>query len=139
MNPAPFLIDCAISVRWGDLDAFNHVNNAVFSTYLEEARLTWLQGLGIPWVSERSAPVVANLQIDFLRPINWPATVVVRLFGGRVGRSSLVMPFVMQDALGAELCYAKGETTLVWIDPQSGRSIPLPEPLRQAAAASNPD
>ncbi len=135
MNGPTPLIDCAISVRWGDLDAFNHVNNAVYSTYLEEARLCWLQGLGGTWSSREAAPVVANSQINFRRPINWPATVTVSLYAGRIGRSSLLLPFSMRDADDSDLLYAEGETTMVWIDPTSGRSVPLPEAIRLATAA----
>ncbi|MGD9584230.1 MAG: acyl-CoA thioesterase [Lysobacterales bacterium] len=133
MSPTRLLFSCAISVRWGDLDAFNHVNNAVYSTYLEEARLCWLQGLDGAWSSGTAAPVVANMQIDFRRPINWPATVSVGLYVGRVGRSSLVLPFTLRDTDDPELLYAEGETTMVWIDPQSGRAVPLPEAIRRAA------
>ena len=40
---------CTISVRWRDLDTYNHVNNSVFLSYLEEARLVWLRGLQGEW------------------------------------------------------------------------------------------
>ena len=50
---------CTISVRWRDLDTYNHVNNSVFLSYLEEARLVWLRGLQGEWKSATSAPVIA--------------------------------------------------------------------------------
>ena len=46
-----------MDVRWRDLDAFNHVNNATFLTYLEEARLQWLESLDGEWLTHTSAPV----------------------------------------------------------------------------------
>ena len=48
-----------IELRWRDLDAFNHVNNSNFMTYLEEARIRWFESLGEPWMSETFAPLVA--------------------------------------------------------------------------------
>ncbi|PIQ38117.1 MAG: thioesterase, partial [Lysobacterales bacterium CG17_big_fil_post_rev_8_21_14_2_50_64_11] len=61
----------AMPVRWRDLDAFNHVNNASYLTYLEEARLQWLGALPGPWLDSTSAPVLAAIQINYRRPIAW--------------------------------------------------------------------
>ena len=44
-------------VRWGDLDAFNHVNNARYLTFLEQARIEWFESIGEPWVTDDAAPV----------------------------------------------------------------------------------
>lgn len=133
------LLRYTIHVRWSDLDAFNHVNNAVYSTYLEEARLAWLQSLDADWANASAAPVLANMQIDFRRPIRWPATVTVSLYAGRIGQSSLVLPFAIRDAEDTDLLYAEGQTTMVWIDPAGGRAVPLPEPIRHTAKHSTAD
>lgn len=62
------LFVASLGVRWRDLDAFNHVNNANFLTYLEEARLQWLQH--VPhWFSEDAMPVLAASELQYRRPI----------------------------------------------------------------------
>ena len=71
------------AVRWRDLDAFNHVNNAMYLRYLEEARLRWLMTLDGPWMDESVAPVVASALVNFKRPIAWPEDVTVELFVDR--------------------------------------------------------
>ena len=48
-----------IELRWRDLDAFNHVNNSNFMTYLEEARIRWFESLGEEWVTDATAPLLA--------------------------------------------------------------------------------
>jgi len=50
-----------IALRWRDLDAFNHVNNSNYMTYLEEARIRWLESLDEEWVTEETAPLLAAL------------------------------------------------------------------------------
>ena len=50
-----------IPVRWGDLDAFNHVNNTVFLRFIEEARIHFFTDLGDEWLSDGSGPGVVNV------------------------------------------------------------------------------
>ena len=56
--PNPIFIT-PMDVRWQDLDAYNHVNNANYLVYLQEARLKWLMNLPDPWYSPEAAPVMA--------------------------------------------------------------------------------
>lgn len=121
------LITVPLSVRWGDMDAFNHVNNSVYATYLEEVRLRWFATLNGPWVSPDMGPVVASMRIEFRQPIEWPEELIVELLCDRVGRSSLSLPFRMVSAKDSGRLYAEGSTVLVWIDRQTGKSVALPD------------
>lgn len=76
-------------VRWGDLDALNHVNNTVYFRYLEEARVNALRAAGIGVVNQDRNIVLVHTSCDFLRPIVWPATLRIDMTIRRVGRSSL--------------------------------------------------
>src|SRR3546814_10975671 len=73
--------------RWRDLDAFNHVNNSNFLTYLEEARIQWFASLRKPWVTEAFAPLLAAVHINYKRPVPYPSRLAVALFAEQVGRS----------------------------------------------------
>ena len=123
-----------VTVRWGDMDAFNHVNNSVYATYLEEVRLRWFASIQGPWVDASMGPVVASMRIEFRRPIEWPEELSVSMSCERVGRSSLTLPFAMHSATDPSVLYAEGSTVLVWIDRGSGKSIDLPEHVRAACA-----
>jgi acyl-CoA thioester hydrolase len=127
---ALFSIDFA--VRWRDLDAFNHVNNSIFLTYLEEARLRWLESLDGPWLSETSAPVLASAELQFRRPIPWPETLRVTLHAERLGRSSLTLGHRLLSARQPDTLYCEGRTVMVWVDAESGRAAPLPQAVRQS-------
>lgn len=125
----------SISVRWRDLDAFNHVNNATYLTYLEEARLQWLRHVPDALPSEQAAPVLAASQLNYRSPINWPAQLDVQLSCARLGNSSITLAHRIVDANQPEHLYCDGSVTMVWINPASGKPVPLPEGLRAAAAA----
>jgi acyl-CoA thioester hydrolase len=127
----PALIRVPLSVRWRDLDAFNHVNNAQFLSYLEEARLRWMLALPGQWTSDQSAPVVAAAHVHYRRPISWPNDIAVELFVERIGTTSVTIGHRITSADGAEL-HADGNVVMVWVDRQSGQASPLPSVVREA-------
>lgn len=122
---------CRIQVRWSDMDALGHVNNARFFTYLEEARMAWLESLQDPWFDDDTGPVVARACCDFREPITRTVPITVSTRAGRVGNTSLTLVSEISDASG-ERRYATGEVVLVWIDRRSGRSRPLPDAVRHS-------
>ena len=134
---APVVARVPISVRWGDLDAFDHVNNAAFLVYVQEARIVWLSRLGAQLRDETKMPVVAAASLNFRRQLGWPARIVVELSIARVGNSSLTIAHRIVAEDDATCVYADGEAVMVWIDPASGRSIALPEAVR--AAVQSPE
>ena len=122
-----------LMVRWRDLDAFNHVNNANYLTYLEEARLQWLGQIPGPWFDDAAMPVLAASEINYRQPIAWPASLHVELRCERLGNSSLTLAHRIVDAADAQRLYSDGRVVMVWMDPASGRAVPLPPAVRAAA------
>ena len=118
-------------VRWGDLDAFNHVNNARYLTFLEQARIEWFETLDEPWMDDQSAPVVASATLNFKRPIAYPAQVAVELFTDKLGTSSVVIGHRIVAADGTVHC--DGQVVAVWVDRQTGKPTPLPPGVRRAS------
>lgn len=140
-EPSPTLRAMAsvpMSVRWGDLDAFNHVNNATFLVYAQEARLAWLANLEGVWFDETMMPVVAAAQINFRRQLAWPAQVTVEIAAKRIGTSSVTIAHRIVAATDHDCVYADGEVVMVWIEPASGRSMPLPAAIRAACESGSP-
>jgi acyl-CoA thioester hydrolase len=131
-TPTPLFI-APIGVRWRDLDAFNHVNNSNFLTYLEEARLQWLRHVPGPWFDEHAMPVMAAAEVNYRRPIEWPAQLQVELFCERLGSTSLTLGHRILDAEHAGRLYSDGHVVLVWMDPATGKAVPLPHAIRDAA------
>lgn len=132
MTTSKLLIEVPVELRWRDLDALNHVNNASFLTYFEEARLRWFATLRGPWSGERYSPVLAAVQVDYHRQLGWPAQVVVELGCERVGRTSLTLAHRLIGAGDRGAIYAAGTSVLVWVDPGSGKPVPLPDAVLAA-------
>lgn len=130
------LIRVPLSVRWRDLDAFNHVNNSKFLSYLEEARLRWMVTLPGEWIDENVAPVVAAAHVNYRRPIAWPNEIVVELFVERLGNTSLTIGHRILDRDDDTVLFADGNVVMVWIDKQRGQPAALPEAVRAACSAA---
>ncbi len=132
-----------IPVRWGDMDAYAHVNNTLYFRFCEQARVEWIELLGFPVATAAQlGPVIINAACTFLMPITYPATVRVRLFAGAPGRSS-VMTWYEIGVEGDEQVYAEGSAKVVWMDHRTGKSVPIPDTLRlsldaEQSAESNP-
>ena len=132
---------CVLDVLWGDLDPYNHVGNVTHLRLIEECRARWMETVPSDWQGINQGPVVANINLDYRRPILWPASVRVSIEPLRVGRSSLVLGHTLEavDPVNEDQpIYAEGQTTLVWIDKASGQSVPLPEVMRTLAGAEGP-
>ncbi len=123
----------SLDVRWRDLDAFNHVNNGTYLSYLEEARIRWFAQLGEPWVTAEFAPVIASSTLNYREPVTYPATLEIELFGEKIGTSSVVVGHRIKGVDGRLHC--DGNVAIVWIDLASGRPRPLPDGVRRAAEA----
>lgn len=132
-GPGQALFRMPIELRWRDLDAFNHVNNSNFMTYLEEARIRWFDSLGEDWVTDAIAPLLAAVQMNYRVPIPYPSSVVVELFADRIGNSSVTIGHRIASEDGTVL-HADGHVVMVWIDRATGRPIPLPAVVRNATA-----
>lgn len=130
-NHPTVLFQHAIEPRWRDLDAFGHVNNSSFLTYLEEARIRWFETLDGQWVSDAIAPLLAAVQLSYRAPIDYPSSIHVALFTQRIGTTSLTVGHRIVSADGSVL-HADGHVVMVWIDRATGRPIALPELVLKA-------
>ncbi|MGQ7958076.1 acyl-CoA thioesterase [Pseudomonas sp. SP16.1] len=130
MSNKTLLHTAHIAVRWGDMDSYGHVNNILYMQYLEEARIAWLERAGVAMTNAPLGPVVLQTLHTYLKPVVHPATVVVELFAGTLGRSSLVLEHRLSTLEDPHAIYGEGYCKLVWIEHASGRSVPLPQHVR---------
>ncbi len=125
-----------IEVRWRDVDALRHVNNAVYATYLEECRDGWLeQALGD--AAAMWDYVLARVAIDFRREIGLDEeAVVVRTTLARIGSSSFALREEVRKLDGTVA--AEAESVIVARDRASGSSRPLTASERERLVAALP-
>lgn len=116
-------------IRWGDMDAYGHVNNTVYFRYMEQARVEWIEALHVQVRPGGIGPVIINAACTFFVPMTYPGEVEVLTFVGKLGRSS-VETFVEMRLVGDETLYAEGSAKVVWMDTQTGKSAPIPQHVR---------
>jgi acyl-CoA thioester hydrolase len=108
-----------VDVRYQDHDTLGHVNNAIYVTYMEEARFAYLtEGVGIPPMELNM--VVANLTVDFRRPVQFADEV-------EVGDSSWTMVYEVRDDEGVAV---EGESVQVALEPGGRETRSVPEEWR---------
>jgi acyl-CoA thioester hydrolase len=119
-----------VEIRWSDVDAYQHVNNAVYATYLEECRDEWVDRV-LAGVSDSWDFVLARVAIDFRRELRLEdEEVVVSCALVRIGNSSVTLSEEVRTRDG-ELS-AEAEAVLVARDRELGRSRPLTTVEREA-------
>ena len=122
-----------IEVRYGDLDPQGHVNNACYLTYTEQARIAYIQSLGL-WPGGTFLDIgiiLAEAQVVFNSPILYGQKVRVGVRVSRLGNKSLTMDYLLEDAENGKRL-ASGSSVLVTYDYRDARSLPIPEDWRKA-------
>ena len=113
-------------VRFGDIDAQGHVNQAVYPTYFESGRVAIFRdkslGIGVPGATF----VLVRIEVDYLKELHWPASIEVGSGVAEFGRSSFKMA---QAVFRDGVCHAAGRATLVCIDLQTRKARPIPEEM----------
>ena len=111
-------------VRFRDCDSLGHVNNAVYLTYLEEARVTLRDVFGMTWTEM----ILARCEIDFRDQVSVGEVVEVTAWPTRVGNKSFELGYELK--VGDRLV-AEAKTVLVAFDYEKNESRPLPEAWRK--------
>jgi acyl-CoA thioester hydrolase len=119
-------------VQWGDMDAYQHVNNTVFFRWFETARIAYTMKLGLKerMLREGVGPILAAIACDYRRQVVFPDTVAIGTRVTRIGRTS----FVMEHALVSEsqrALAAESRSTIVVFDYENNTPVPVPDEVRR--------
>ncbi len=127
-NLSDFPFQSYDKIRYADTDRQGHVNNAVFSTFLETGRAELLLHPEQPLTSENGSFVIANLNLDLVGEIRWPGKVDIGTGVTRIGNSSL---HIYQEVFQNRKCVAKARTVIVQMDETTRKSSPLSGEARE--------
>jgi acyl-CoA thioester hydrolase len=119
-------------VRFRDLDPMGHVNNAVFLTYVESARVEFLRQLGAAKTLEDMGIIVARVEIDFRAPVRLGEEVEVSARVSRFGDKSFGLDHELR--VGGKVV-AEAKTVLVTYDYSKREAVPIPSDWREKLAA----
>lgn len=122
-----------IPVAWGDMDAFGHVNNTVYFRWFESSRIAFFEQIGIGSERpEQQGPIMASTTCDYLVPVKYPATVVVKARMQRIGNTSFVMEHL---ATKDGTPVARGTAVVVLINYSTGEKVRVSDEIRAAIDA----
>jgi acyl-CoA thioester hydrolase len=119
------------TARFSDLDGMGHVNNAVFLTFLEQARLAWFRSSGEEASMPLSDVILARTEIDFRSPLVFGETVSIGVRPSRLGTKSFELEYELR--VGDRLV-AEAKSVLVGYDYHSSCSTEVPARWRRALA-----
>lgn len=120
-----------VPVRWSDMDAYGHVNNAKYMTYFEAARINIFTQMALDgnWQGAPQGPVLGSVTCNFRRELRYPAVLEIGTRVVKIGRRS----FHFEHALfleGTDTLVADGRSVVVWLDRAAGRSTELASEIR---------
>jgi acyl-CoA thioester hydrolase len=132
-----FRFSTKMEVRWRDLDALNHVNNAVYFTYLEQARVHYLHALGIvPETPSGIGFILAEAHCQFKSPLalGEPVTVYIRV--SELRNSSFLFEYRVEG--GDQRLVAEASSAQVCYDYEKKRPVPIADAWREAIVSFEP-
>ncbi|HIQ11614.1 MAG TPA: acyl-CoA thioesterase, partial [Caldilineales bacterium] len=120
-------------VAWGDMDAFQHVNNAVYLRYFESARIRYFEQTPMFDImkAEGVGPIVHSHRIRYRFPLTYPDRIRTGVRVAGVGRDRILVAYRL-ISLEHGVVAAEGDTTIVFLDYRAGRKAPVPEPVLRA-------
>jgi len=135
-----------IHLRWGDLDAFNHVNNTSMLKLLEEARVRafWKPEPGeqapetailASGIDQGVLTLIARQEIEYLAPVPYQRRPLeVQMWFGKLGGSSLEVCYEVHNdpASSARVLYARSTAVIVLVDAVTGRPVRISPEMREA-------
>jgi acyl-CoA thioester hydrolase len=117
-----------IPIAWGDMDAFQHVNNTVYFRHFESARLAYFEKIEVMQVMEETGigPILAATSCVYKIPLTYPDTVSVGVRVDRIEEDRYAMSYATVSHKHGKLA-ASGTGDIVSFDYRKGRKAPVPE------------
>ncbi len=127
--PAGEIFVTTQKLRFCDTDRLGHINNGVYSAMCEAGRSELMLAAGLLAPGGGHGVVIARLELDFLREMNWPGDIRIETAIHRIGQKSIQ---VRQHVHQGETLVARAASVLAVIDGEKRRAVPITEEWRAA-------
>ena len=124
------IFERSIAIRWGDMDAMGHLNNASYFRYMETCRTDWMQAAGCGSNKDGEGPVIINAFCNFYRQITYPGEVLAMMYVSDPGRTTFETWITMQRSDDPGTVCAAGGATTIWVDSPNQKAKTLPDWVR---------
>ena len=126
--------EMCIPIRWGDMDAMNHVNNTIYFRYLETVRIDWMSSIGCQPDPKGEGPVIVNAFCNFYKQLEYPGDVRVKMYVSDPGRTTFESWGTMERVDQPGVIYAAGGATTIWVNFPEQKAKALPDWMRAIVA-----
>lgn len=127
-----FAVIYSQQVEWGDMDTFGHVNNVVYYTYAQNARIHYNSQLNL--FNARSFSVMAASSCRYFKPVTYPDTLWIGVRVKKIGNTSLIHEYTYYST-ALNTIVASGESVLVYLDRASGQKKNIDDAKKAAITA----
>lgn len=133
--PCHKIFSTDIDIRFRDLDAMGHVNNAVFFTYFEYGRLEFFYSESQKGLFPEISFILAHIRCDYIKPITFKDKLTLQIWVSKIGGKSFKFQYKLMDSTDSSIIFATGESVQVSFDYQKNTSIPVSDELRAQLSA----
>lgn len=134
----PIIVDDI--VRWGDMDAFGHVNNTVYFRYFEQARIGYFEQIeAMAYMQEHAiGPILAETRCRFKAPLKSPDTIKIGAVIAEIAEHKLIMKYAVWSNT-MQRVVAEGDGVIVFVDYGVHKKVPVPEQIQTKIAKLQPE
>ncbi len=127
-----FAVIYSQQVEWGDMDSFGHVNNVVYYTYAQNARIHYNTQLNL--FNENTFSVMAASSCQYFKPVTHPDTLWIGVRVKKIGNASVIHEYIYYST-AMNTIVASGESVLVYLDKATGQKKNINETKKAAITA----
>ena len=122
--------EMVMPIRWGDMDAMNHLNNASYFRFLETCRIDWFHSINAIPKAGGTGPIIVNAFCNFYTQLQYPGDVRIKMYVSDPGRTTFDSWATMERADEPGVIYAAGGATTIWVDFSTQKAAAMPDWLR---------
>ena len=123
-------------IAWGEMDAYQHVNNVMYFRYFETARIAYFERVGVNEYKEQQGigPILASTQCRFKAPLTYPDTISIATGVSEISEDRFLMKYFVKSHASGRVA-AEGEGLIVYYDYNHNRKHPIPDSIREQIVA----
>lgn len=134
INTTDFRFSMVLPIRWNDLDPLNHVNNVFYFEYFQVGRGHYMLTASKQWDWTKNMFVIAHIECDYYKELKLTAKEpTIKLRTSSIGSKSFEIEYLITslDKENNEIIHAKGKSVQVLVDISVGKSVEIPDWLRE--------
>ena len=123
-----FVHETIIPLRWGDMDAYGHLNNTSYFLYVQEARFELLRAYDLDYsASADNAPILLDTSFNFKKQVTYPETILIETYLVNIDRKKVYIEQIMKSANDLDIVYGTCTSLIMWYDFKNKVTVMPPE------------